>query len=315
MSQRSPSFVVPLSAVGALLVLSGGWAAFAYFRGQAAQAEARHAALLAVDAAVAVRPADLDELGRCMAALRKLPEVDTDRELRLAAARIELARDRAEIAEGLCGSLAAEPAATVVEQRLAARILLRRHEADLGDDAVGALRTAQQFSERAYAADRLPGDLFRAWLAAMRAEQFEDGKRFAEQLQQQHPDSAEWRFVDVARGGSRTSGVAGVEACRDGLDDLPGEHGAMLAGAQLEAGQVPVAVASADLALSRAPGLVVVRRIAAVAYHTCVLGSPADSVDRADWVRRRDVQLDWLERQPRVDDPQRAKLREMRAVR
>lgn len=315
MSPRSHSFVVPLSVVGALLVLGGGWAAFAHFRGQAALAEARQAALQAVDAAVAVRPADLDELGRCMASLRKLPDADTDRELRCAAARVELARDRAEIAEELCGSLAAEPAATVAEQRLAARILLRRHEADLGDAAAGALRTALQYSERAYAADRLPGDLFRAWLAAMRAEQFEDGKRFAEQLQQQHQDSAEWRFVDVANGGARASGVVRVEACRDGLSDLPGEHGAMLAGAQLEVGQLPLAVASADLALARAPGLVVVRRIAAVAYHTCVLGSPADGADRADWVRRRDVQLDWLERQPRVDDLQRAKLREMRAVR
>lgn len=315
MPQRSSSFVVPLAAVGALLVLGGGWAAFAHFREQAALAEARQAALSAVDAAVAVRPPDLDQLGRCMAALRKLPDVDTDRELRLAAARVELARDRAEIAEDLCGSLAAEPVATVAEQRLAARILLRRHEADLGDAAAGALRAARQYSERAYAADRRPSDLFRAWLAAMRAEQFEDGKRFAEQLQQQHPDSAESRFVDVARGGARASGVDGVEACRAGLDDLPGEHGAMLANAQLEVGQLPQAVATADLALARAPGLVVVRRIAAVAYHTCVLGSPTDSADRADWVRRRDAQLDWLERQPQLDDSQRTKLREMRTVR
>ena len=315
MSQRSSSFVVPLSAVGALLVLGGGWAAFAHFRGQAALAEARQAALLAVDAAVAVRPADLDELGRCMASLRRLPDADTDRELRFAAARVELARDRAEIAEELCVSLAAEPAATVADQRLAARVLLRRHEADLGDAAAGALRTAQQYSERAHAAERLPGDLFRAWLAAMRAEQFEVGKQFADQLQQLHPDSAEWRFVEVARGGARALGVAGVEGCRDGLDDLPAEHGAMLAGAQLEAGLLPAAVASADAGLARAPGLVVVRRIAAVAYHTCVLGSPAGSDDRADWVRRRDAQLDWLVRQTGLDDTQRAKLREMREVR
>lgn len=315
MSQRSPSFVVPVSAVGALLVLGVGWAAFSHFRGQAAMAEARRAALLAVEAAVVARPADHDELGRCMAALRKLPDVDTDRELRLAAARIELARDHAELAEELCVSLAAEPAASVAEQRLAARILLRRHEADLGDGAAGALRTAQQHSERAYAVDRLPGDLFRAWLAAMRAEQFEDGKRFAEQLQQQHQDSAEWRFADVVRGGARTPGLAAVEACAEGLEDLPGEHGAMLASAQIEAGQLPAAVASADLALGRAPGLVVVRRVAAVVYHACVLGSPADSVDRADWVRRRDAQLDWLERQPRLDDAQRGKLRQMREVR
>jgi len=109
--------------------------------------------------------------------------------------------------------------------------------------------------------------------------------------------------------------VAGVEGCRDGLDDLPAEHGAMLAGAQLEAGLLPAAVASADAGLARAPGLVVVRRIAAVAYHTCVLGSPAGSDDRADWVRRRDAQLDWLVRQTGLDDTQRAKLREMREVR
>lgn len=315
MSQRSPSYVVPVSAVGALLVLGGGWAAFAHFRGQAALAEARQAALLAVDAAVAVRPADLDELGRCMASLRKLPDADTDRELRFAAARVELARDRAELAEELCVSLAAEPAATVAEQRLAARILLRRHEADLGDAAAGVLRTVQQYSERAHAEDRRPGDLFRAWLAAMRAEQFEVGKRLADELQQQHPDSAEWRFVDVARGGARALGVAGVEACRDGLDDLPAEYSAMLAGAQLEAGLLPAAVATADAGLARAPGLVVVRRIAAVAYHSCVLGSPSGGADRGDWVRRRDAQLDWLERQPGLADSQRAKLREMREVR
>lgn len=315
MSQRSPSYVVPLSALGALLLLGGGWAAFAHFRDRAASAEARSAALQAIDAATGKRPADFDELGRCMAALRKLPEADTDRTLLLAAARVELARDRAEVAEQLAATLAAEPGATVAEQRLVARILLRRHEADLGEGAAGALRQAQQYSERAHAADHLPGDLFRAWLAAMRAEHFEDGKRFAVDLQQEHPDSAEWRFVNAANGGARQLGVAGIEACREGLEDVPGEHLAMLANAQLDAGLLPAAVLSADAGLARAPGLVAVRRVAAVAYHACVLGSAAGAPDRADWVRRRDAQLDWLERRPGLDDAQRAKLREMREAR
>ena len=63
-----------------------------------------------------------------------------------------------------------------------------------------------------------------------------------------HPDAAPRvgpavRFADVARGGARTPGLAAVEACAEGLEDLPGEHGAMLASAQIEAGQLPAAVA------------------------------------------------------------------------
>lgn len=316
MTNATRSGFVPILAVaGVLLVGAGGFWGWQQIQQAQAQAAQREAALAATAAALAQRPIDADAIGRCLASLHKLADFDGDRELRAAEAQLELARDRAEVAEERFVALAAEPGASIAEQRLAARILLRRHEADLGDGAAGVLATVSRYSDAAYQADRRPADLLRAWQAAERDGRTDDAKRCAADLARDHADSNEHRFVAAALAFDGTSGIAAVEPTLAGLEDAPAEFAAMAAQAQLVAGDVPAAVRTVDAALARSPGLVLVRTVAANVFHACALGSAAGSPDRASWAARRDAQLDWLERRPGLTDERRGFLRSLRDVR
>lgn len=307
--------LVPILAVAGILLVGGGFWVWSQLQKSQAHAAQREAALAATAAALAQRPVDADAIGRCIASLHKLGDFDDDRELRAAEAQLELARDRAEVAEERFVSLAAEPGAATAEQRLAARILLRRHETDLGDRAAGVLATVSRYSEAAYQTDRRPADLLRAWQAAERDGRTDDGKRCAADLARDHADSAEHRFVAAALAFDGKSGIADAEQSLAGLEDVPAEFAAMAAQAQLVAGDVPAAVRTVDAALARSPGLLLVRTVAANVFHACALGSAAGSADRVDWAARRDAQLDWLERRPGLADERRAFLRSLRDVR
>lgn len=313
-NSKRPGFVPILAIAGVLLVGVGGFWIWSQIRQSQAHAAQREAALAATTAALAQRPVDADAIGRCVASLRKVVGFDDDRELRAAEAQLELARDRAEVAEERFVALAAEPGASIAEQRLAARILLRRHEADLGDRAAGMLATVSRYSEASYQADRRPADLLRAWQAAERDGRTDDAKRCAADLARDHADSAEHRFVAAALAFDG-SGIGAAEQSLAGLDDAPAEFSAMAAQAQLVAGDVPAAVRTVDAALARSPGLLLVRTVAANVFHACALGSAAGSADRANWAARRDAQLDWLERRPGLADERRAFLRSLRDVR
>lgn len=316
MSKTTRPGLVPLFAVvGVLLLGGGGFWLFGSMKAAAAHEAQRSAVLAAVAAAVAQKPVDADAIGRCLASLHKIEDFESDRELRAAEAQLELARDRAEVAEERFVALAAEPGASIAERRLAARILLRRHEADLGDRADGVLANAWTYSTAAYAAEHQPADLLRAWQAAERAGRRDDAKRVAADLARDHADSAENRFVAAAVAFGPGTGLAAVEQAVPGLGEEPAEFAAMAAQARLEAGDVPAAVRTVDAALARAPGLAPVRLVAAVVFHACALASGADSPDRGQWVARRDAQLDWLERRPGLDDERRQRLRAMREAR
>ena len=306
----------PLVAVaGALLLVVGGVWTWSQLRASRALAAEREATLAATAAALAQRPIDADAIGRCLASLHKIEDFDGDRELRAAEAQLELLRDRAEVAEERFVPLAAEPGASIAEQRLAARILLRRHEADLGDRADGVLANVWTYSSAAYQADRRPADLLRAWQAAARLGRTDDAKRCVADLARDHADSAEHRFVAAALAFGADSGIAAAQQSLAGLEDSPAEFAAMAAQAQLVAGDVPAAVRTVDAALARSPGLASVRTVAANVFHACALGSAAGSADRAQWAARRDAQLDWLERRPDLGDERRAYLRSLRDVR
>lgn len=302
-------------AAGALLLVVVGVWTWSLLGAARARAAEREATLAATAAALAQRPVDADAIGRCLAGLHKLEDFENDRELRAAEAQLELARDRAEVAEERFASLAAEPGATIAEQRLAARILLRRHEADLGDGAAAVLASVLKYSNAAYQADRRPADLLRAWQAAERAGQTDEAKRCAADLARDHADSAEHRFVAAALAFGADAGIAAAEQSLAGLEDVPAEFAAMAAQAQLVAGDVPAAVRTVDVALARSPGLALVRTVAANVFHACALGSAAGSPDRAQWATRRDAQLDWLERRPELGDERRAFFRSLRDVR
>lgn len=310
-----PGLVPILAVAGVLLCGGGGFWIWSQIRSSRAHAAQREAALAATAAAVAQRPVDADAVGRCLASLRKIEHFDRDRELRAAEAQLELLRDRAEVAEEHFVPLAAEPGASIAEQRLAARILLRRHEADLGDRAAEVLATIASYSNAAYQADRRPADLLRAWQAAERAGHNDEARRCAAELARDHADSPEHRFVAAALAFGADSGIAAAEQSLAGLEDVPAEFAAMAAQARLGAGDVPAAVRTVDAALARSPGLALVRTVAANVFHACALGSAAGSADRANWAARRDAQLDWLERRPDLGDERRAFLRSLRDVR
>lgn len=309
-ASRSLSF-----AVVALVLVVGGTVAVTSWRADAAAAAQRQAALDEVAAVLAMVPSDADRLGRCVTSLKKLPGAGVDRGLLAAEASLELRRDRAEVAEELFVGLACEPGATLAEQQLAARILLRRHEADLGERGPGVLAQIRQFSEAAYQETRQPAELLRAWQATERAGQHDVSKRLAADLQRDHAEAPERRFVDYAMAFDPERSAAGLSGCIAGLEEVPAEHAAMAALVQLQAGDVPTAVHTIDAALARSPGVGVVRFAAAVVYHSCVVASGVGSDDRAAWSVRRDAQLDWLLRQPGLDDARRAACRQMRDVR
>ena len=314
MSNRRPSRALLFALVAVVVLIAGGYAIVAWRAGSAAAAQRREV-LEEVAAVLAQVPPDVDRLGHCVAKLKKLAGAGTDRQLLAAQAQLELARDRAEVAEELFVGLASEPGAATVELQLAARILLRRHEADLGDRGPAVLAQVRQFSETVYQDLRHPAELLRAWQASERAGQHEVGKRIAADLARDHAESPERRFVDVALSFDPERSRTGLAASVVGLAEVPVEHAPMEALVQLQGGDVPAAVRTIDAALARAPGVGVVRFAAAAVFHVCVLASAAGSDDRATWVVRRDAQLDWLLRQSGLDETRRATWRQMRELR
>ena len=75
----------------------------------------------------------------------------------------------------------------------------------------------------------------------------------------------------------------------------PAELGAMKTLIQLEGGDIAGALKAAEDQANQSPGVQGVRLIAAFVLHGCALGSPEGSVDRAGFIRRRNVHLDWLD--------------------
>ncbi|MFN9334393.1 MAG: hypothetical protein ACK6D1_17530 [Planctomycetota bacterium] len=305
-----------LATVAVLVLALVGVGAQRWLVWREAQAR-RDAALADVEATLAADPVDGEALGRVIAQLRKLPDHATDRALRFAEARIEMARDRAERARELALELAMQPGATADEQSLGAQVLLRLHEngSASGKNPAELLGPAADRAERAHTAKRAPEELLRAWQASERNGEHDRAKAFAATLAAEHADSAAARFVALAVAFDPAAGAAPVQLALADHAAPPAEGRAMLAFAQLQLGDLAAATATCGEALARAPGVAVVRFAAAVTYHACALGFAAGSPDRAAWVARRDTQVDWLLAEPGVDDDRRAKVRALRDVR
>ncbi len=310
---RKPAVLVPL----ALLALAGAgwWVASLFAAGEVADARAR---LLAdVDATLASRPVAVGELSRLVAALRKLPDHDVADDLLAAQARIELERDRPDSAQKLFLAIATRPGATSDQQRLGARILLRLQEAGGGDPsaAIGWLTQVADLAEAAARANGTADDLLRAWQAAERSGQHERARAFARQLAEQHAGRPEAAFVALTAAFGAATSVDVVDQAVVDLDPPPVEALALRAFAQLQGKDLQAAVATAEQALLRAPGVFVVRWAAAVVFHACASGHEAGGAERARWVARRDAQLDWVSAWPSVSEPLRKQAAAMRELR
>jgi hypothetical protein len=303
--------VAGLLVVGLLGLGAQRWAA------AREQAEQRATLLADVDAALASAPLDADQLSRLVAKLRSEPDHANDRALGFAEARIEFARGRAERARDLFLERALEPGARAAEQAFGAQLLLRLHDngAASGKSPSDLLAPAANLAESSYAATRDPEDLLRAWQAAERNGEHERAKAFAATLAADHADSAPARFVALAVAFDPAAGSQPIERALAGLALPPAEGRAMVAFAQLQAGDLAAAAATCDDAVARAPGVAVVRFAAAVTFHACALGCAEGSPDRAAWQKRRDVHIDWLLAEPGVDADRLARVRAMRDVR
>jgi len=309
-----PAVYVPLAVV---LLAVVGLIVKAYAASAAADAE--RAQLIAdIESEVQKQPVDGSELSRLVARLQKLPDHDTARDLLAAAARIELARDRAERAFGLFGALASQPGASPEEQRLGARILLRLHETGGGGDvsaAAGLLQQVMAFAEAAYADGRDPADLLRAWQAATRLWRADAASGFGKRILEEHADSPAARLVQLDRTFVERSSAPGfaheVEVVAAAFAVAPVEVDAMRVLVLLGGRDVERAVSTAKALLTRAPGVWASHYVAAVVYSACSLSQPEGSAERQQWVDLRNAQLDWVIE--RVPADQRERWVKMRA--
>ncbi len=285
----------------ATIVVIAGYFSFQSWRTSSNREIARNKLLLVAASALREPSPDLDDLSELMAQLKRLPDSSVAADILAVRAGIELARGKPEKADDLFGSIASGPGALPSDQRLGSRILLAKHEG-FGGDVVLAntmLQQAQSMARAAYADSGDAADLFRAWLASIRLWD-PSASDLAKQLKAAHADSPENRMVELN---------ADFQPMRDQskIDDLmldfvkpPAELGAMQTLILLEGGDIAGALKSAEDHANRSPGVQGVRLIAAFVLHGCALGSPEDSADRAGFLRRRNVHLDWLDQRAPV---------------
>jgi hypothetical protein len=306
-----------LVVAGVLVVgLVGTWLTQVWLAANAAAGE-RSKLLAAIDAEVGKPAPDAGELSRLTAALHKQPDHETARELVVAAARIELARDHADRAWRLVAPFAGAPGASASDRLFGAQVLLRCHEGGGSDrnEESAWLRQALALAQGAQAELDLPEAALCAWQAAARLGDSAAAEAMAAALRDRHGGSLEARVVALA-------GSFDPAAPRGDLDALVAEMApplpelsAMQVLASLQQGEMAAAVASAEATLARAPGVLVVRLAACVVFHACVAGHAADAAHRAPWVARRDVQLDWLLDRAPAEDPRRQAWGSMRDLR
>lgn len=301
-----------------LVVLVAGFYAFQWWQQGASRAEQRQQLLADVRATLDSKSADKDTLGALMTRLMMLEDAATGPQVLAARAEIEVLRGRPEDAYRLFGALGESPSATVAQRRLAARIQLARQDGFNGaaSAAVEMLGQVVQFSEEAYADSGAVEDVFRAWQASTRLWDHERAEALAAQLAADHADSREHRLVKIYdRLDPQRDAVAVEDLLIDFGDAVPAELAALRTTMLLYANQVTEAFAQAGKDLNQFAGVGRVRFVLAGVLQALVLSFPAGSSDRADYVERRDRQLDWLLERAPASEPLRQQWSKMRAVR
>lgn len=296
-----------------LVVVATAFYGYQWWQEGAARSAHRSKLLADTQTELAKAEPSNDMLSELMAGLVKLPGASTSSELLAAQAEIHLRRGRAERADKLFGALAASPTALPEDQRLGARILLKKHETFGGDavDAQTMLQQAMSMAEAAYADSQDVADLFRAWQASIRLWS-DRQKEFTSELQSGHADTPQGRLAALNASfqpAQHATDVADLMLDFGNLDaaDLPAELRAMHIIVTLQKGNVPKALKVAETDLNRSPGVPAIRFVAAFVLHGCAMGSAADSPDRASFKRRRDTQIAWLQQRAPEGAPERQK--------
>tara|TARA_R110002072_G_scaffold46591_2_gene128910 strand:- start:96822 stop:97805 length:984 start_codon:yes stop_codon:yes gene_type:complete len=297
-----------------LVIGSAGFYGFQSWQAGAKRAAVREKLLSDTSIELAKETPDRDVLSKLMARIGRLPDSSTSAELLAKRAEIELVRGRPERADALFGSVASSPDASPADLRLGSRILLAKHEGFGGDivEAKTMLQQVQSMAEVAYGDSRDVKDLFRAWQASIRLWD-PRAADFATQLKANHAETPESRLAQL---NESFVPMRDKQLVADLLVDFakaPAELRAMQTLVTLQGGDVPGALRAAEQQINEAPGVQAVRLVAAVVLHACALGNTPESADRAVFVKRRDAQLDWLDK--RLPANQERKWDSMRSLR
>lgn len=289
-----------------LLVAVGAWIAYRQIAAMQAASSARQDLFAELDEELAKEPIDSGAMSRLMARLDKLEGADGDPQVAFARGRIELARDRVDRAYEAFATVGTRPEADEAERRLLVAILMRKHQAGSADpaQAIGWLRDAAERAAAIAERNDSVDDWFVAWQTAVRLEDQAAVDRARERLLAMDRESRPARLAGAAATFRPDGPADELHALRGEFGKAPPELLAMIALAQLQAGELPKAVAEIEAVLLAAPGLLAVRWCAALVYHACALGS-STAEQAAGWRSRRDAQLDWLERNAGPEDARR----------
>lgn len=305
--------------IGAGVLLFGALGAFGWqvWRKSEAAAAARADLVSRIATELGKAEPDTAELARLEVQVKKLPDADTARDLLAARARIELLRDRPERAFALFGDQSTAPGALPAERGLGADMLLRLAEIGTGDasEQKGQLLRAQEAAAAAYAASNDVADLLHCWQAATRVGDDAAAKQFATQLREQHAGSPAAKLADVHATFDPKTDRARLDELRTEFARVPPELDAMRALALLQAADFENSLKTIDSLLVRAAGVPSVRWAAALVFFAWASSQKEGSVERAGWIERRDVQLDWLLQRAPGDDKTRQQWQAMRARR
>ncbi|MFT4513800.1 MAG: hypothetical protein ACI89X_000870 [Planctomycetota bacterium] len=286
----------------ALVVGIAGWYGYQSWRAGADRDAVRSKLLADTATQLAKDTPDRDELSKLMARLGRQPDSSTSVDLLAPQAEIELVRGRPERAETLFGSIASSPGALPADQRLGSRILLAVHEGFGGNvvEANTMLQQVQSMAEVAYGDSGDVNDLFRAWQASIRLWD-PRAAGYATQLQANHGDSPQNRLAQLNEDFKPKRDKQLVDDLLVDFLKAPAELRAMKTIVMLQGGDVPGALKVAEQHVNETPGVQAVRVVAAFVLHACVAGSKADSADETDFIRRRNVHLDWLDKRVPAD--------------
>jgi hypothetical protein len=298
----------------ALVVGVVGFYGFQSWRVGAERAVIRSKLLMATASELAEETPDRDALSKLMARIRRLSDSSVSVELLALQAEIELVRGRPDRADVLFGSIASSPDALPADLRLGSRILLAKH-AGFGGEVVEAntmLQQVQSMAEAAYGDSRDVKDLFRAWQASIRLWDSRAAD-FAKQLKANHGEAPESRLAQLNEHFVAQRDQQLVADLLIDFTKVPAELRAIQTIVTLQGGDVPSARKDAEQHVIETPGVPGVRLVAAVVLHACAVGSAPESADRAVFVKRRNVHLDWLDKRAPAD--QEKKWDAMRQVR
>lgn len=295
-----------------LLAVAAGARVFQVVR-SSHQEEAIVQQLLADVAAETGKPApDSSELSALGTRIRKVDGFESRRDLRVALARLDIARGREEQALRELEPLVLLGEGTPEELHLTAWCLLRSQQR--GGD-LGKARKALHAAESAHARSADPADLRLALQAAIRLQDDAAKARLVEQLVSQHEATRDGRFAKLVRDFSDATPAAAVASALAEYEHPPEELALLQVVQQLQSGQPAEALRLLDPLLQTAPALLDVRNFAAYAYHllAAIPGTPPG--ERASFLLQRDAHLDWLMQAALPEDGRRRVWAEMRSVR